>query len=146
MLPLLIAAPGDDLCRGISNLIPERQVVSVGQDSDVGLEAVNVCHALVTGVARRRYEFQARQQEVAELRTLSQAAVLDFYRQHFSAGAPGRRKLVVHVVGQSQSADLSAPPVDSGAQLVDSVEELKAGLPMHPAAVRSPPASCSAQV
>jgi len=92
-----------------------------------------------------RYEFQARQQEVAELRPLSQAAVLDFYRQHFSAGAPGRRKLVVHVVGQSQTADLSAAPVDSDAKLVGSVEELKAGLPVHPAAVRSPPTSSLAQ-
>ena len=94
---------------------------------------------------RCRYEFQARQQAVAELRPLSQAAVLDFYRQHFSASAPGRRKLVVHVVGQSQTADLSAAPVDSNAQLVGSVEELKAGLPQHPAAARSPPESCLAQ-
>ena len=93
----------------------------------------------------RRYEFQARQQEVAELRSLSQAAVLDFFRQHFSAGARGRRKLVVHVVGKSQSADLAAAPVDNGAQLVHSVEELKAGLPLHPAAVRSPSAQCTAQ-
>ena len=82
---------------------------------------------------------------MAELRPLSQAAVLDFYRQHFSAGAPGRRKLVVHVVGQSQTADLSAAPVDSSAQLVGSAEELKAGLPVHPAAVRSPPPADLAQ-
>ena len=67
--------------------------------------------------------------------------MLDFYRQHFSAGAPGRRKLVVHVVGASCREELSAPPVDSNAQVVSSVEELKAGLPLHPAAVRDPPAS-----
>ena len=88
-----------------------------------------------------RYEFQARQQEVAELRTLSQAAVLDFYREHFRPGAPARRKLVVHVVGASRVAELSAPPVDSNAQLVASVEELKAALPLHPATVGTPPAS-----
>jgi hypothetical protein len=75
------------------------------------------------------------------LRTLSQAAVLDFYRQHFCPGAPARRKLVVHVVGASRAAELSAPPVDSNAQLVGSVEELKAALPLHPAAVRTLPAS-----
>ena len=59
-----------------------------------------------------RYEFQAREQEVAELENLALSDLKATFKAHFLPGSPERRKLAIHVVGKSHAPELRAAAPD----------------------------------
>lgn len=63
-----------------------------------------------------------REQEVEVLQCLSHAELLSWFRQHFLQSAIVQRKLAVHIVSQSHTAELELQP--AAAKLVSDLEVL----------------------
>ena len=92
----------------------------------------------------RRYDFLAREQEVACLRELTLGELQRAYAEFFAPGSPQRRKLAIHVVGKSHAGELShgAP---TGVQLMEDLPALQGRLGAFPAVTGTPPPVASVQ-
>jgi nardilysin len=84
-------------------------------------------------VSRGR-DFGARRDEVAALRRISPAQVRELFERALEPGAPGRRKLAVHVVARQHAGELAAAP-GGAAELVPDLDALKQRLGFFPAVV-----------
>eukprot|EP00208_Stichococcus_sp_RCC1054_P001535 CAMPEP_0206142388 /NCGR_PEP_ID=MMETSP1473-20131121/16665_1 /ASSEMBLY_ACC=CAM_ASM_001109 /TAXON_ID=1461547 /ORGANISM="Stichococcus sp, Strain RCC1054" /LENGTH=1083 /DNA_ID=CAMNT_0053537371 /DNA_START=256 /DNA_END=3510 /DNA_ORIENTATION=+ len=61
-------------------------------------------------IFNRRYNFSARAEEVAELRTLPHSTLLQWYRQTVAPGGAERRKLCIHIAGRSKLEQITQQP------------------------------------
>ena len=91
----------------------------------------------------RRYEFLAREQEVAALRELTLQELQGAFAEHFLPGSARRRKLAVHVVGKSHAAESSAA-VPEGVEPVQDLPALQQRLGTWPAIVGAAPSVAGA--
>ena len=81
-----------------------------------------------------RYEFLAREQEVAALQDLALEELRAAFAEIFLPGSPQRRKLTVHVVGKSHAAELTAA-VPEGVEPVEDLPGLQQRLGAWPVVV-----------
>jgi secreted Zn-dependent insulinase-like peptidase len=83
-------------------------------------------------VSGRRYDFLAREAELDALAALTQADVAALWAAAIAPGAT-RRRLAVHVCGAGGAAAELGAPAPPGTTLVEDLDEMKAGLALHPA-------------
>ena len=81
-----------------------------------------------------RYEFLAREQEVAALQELTLDKLHGAFAELFLPGSPQRRKLAVHVIGKSHAAELTAA-VPEGVERVEDLPGLQQRLGAWPTVV-----------
>ena len=74
-----------------------------------------------------RYDFDEREQEVAELKKLSKQSVLTYFQRFVAPSSRVRRRLAVHVVGRTHQAEI-ASPAPSGVELIGDMSTFRAGL------------------
>ena len=66
-----------------------------------------------------RYDFLAREEEVAALEEVSLEELVEVYKAFLVPGGPQRRKLAVHVVGKPFAQELTAATPDGCLMLSD---------------------------
>ena len=106
--------------------------------SPSGLQGVPLLDWLVSCACARRYDFLAREQEVACLRELTPEELQQAYAEYFAPASPQRRKLAIHVVGKSHAGELAAA-VPAGVQLAEDLPGLQGRLGAFPAMPGTPP-------
>ncbi|CAH1259207.1 IDE [Branchiostoma lanceolatum] len=97
-------------------------------------------------ILAQQYNFDRDNVEVAFLKTITKEELMNFYKEHFSWGAPKRRKLSVHVKlaedaagaeeqgaeTAQQSVETNSPPDIPAPQDITDVTSFKSNLPLHP--------------
>jgi nardilysin len=102
-----------------SKMVKDR---SLGEENERHWEAV----------ASRRYDFDARKEEIEVLQRLTLPQTREFYARHFLAGSEERKKLAVHVVASKDAAELAAPAPEN-VTLFDGADALRKRLGVWPA-------------
>ena len=64
-----------------------------------------------------------RQQEVEQLKNVSQQQINAFYAQHIPQSAQSRRRLAVHVVSASHQSEESASDIKQAVQELDALKQ-----------------------
>lgn len=80
----------------------------------------------------RRYNFAAREEEVALLRALTLPQLLAAWRAALSPASATRRKLAVHVAGRGHQGDLEAAPAN-GVGVFGDADAVRGACRMQPA-------------
>ncbi|KAI8483051.1 hypothetical protein Bbelb_392070 [Branchiostoma belcheri] len=96
-------------------------------------------------ILAQQYNFDRDNIEVAFLKTITKEELLNFYKEHFSWGAPKRRKLTIYVKPTEvagteeqgaetaqQSTETNSPPDIPVPQEITDVTAFKSNLPLHP--------------
>lgn len=94
------------------------------QDLPVRLPA-NAC------LCAARYNFMAREEEVAVLKTLDLPQLLAAWRAALAPGSATRRKLAIYVAGRSHQGDLQCPP-DAGVKAMQEEDAVRSACRMVP--------------
>lgn len=101
------------------------------KDRNLGEEAEKAWDAVVN----RGQQFNWKQEEVEAIKEVTQAEIVEFFKEMFAPGGGQRRKLAVYVAGKVHSKDLEEAAVPDGAVEVKDVEELKKKYGFYPAVV-----------
>ena len=78
-----------------------------------------------------RYNFSAREEEVAILERVTHEELLEAYRMYLLPTSAKRRRLAVHVIGRKVSAELHSSVASPGVTLVTNPDCLRGELPTY---------------